>query len=161
MTLASAYVSRAFWITGAESASARVGPRSGGGCQEGKPRLAWAVHFGPARRGNICPNTLRVLQHFWQTRWRFHWIQVQYWKRYPIWLGPAEAVGSPSPFFFRYVIKDYAWGDPGDTIAAGQRKSFDEKVSVIPEAGSLGLLALGAAGLEAWRNARGQAPTGN
>lgn len=65
----------------------------------------------------------------------------------------------PSPF--RYIVKDYAWGDPGDPVAAGQKKSLGEKVSVIPETGSLGLLATGAAGLEVWRKARGQAPTEN
>ncbi|HEY2713817.1 MAG TPA: hypothetical protein VGI60_14985 [Chthoniobacterales bacterium] len=68
----------------------------------------------------------------------------------------------PPPFSFRYIIKDYAWGDPGDPIAAGQKKSRGENVSITPEAaGSLGLLALGAIGLDTWRGARGQAPMRN
>src|SRR5215469_9146128 len=46
---------------------------------------------------------------------------------------------------FRLI--DYAWGDVGDTITAGQTSSND----MVPEEGSLGGLALGAAGLLAWR----------
>ena len=47
----------------------------------------------------------------------------------------------------QYTLIDYAYGDPGDLITAGQ----------IPEPGSLGLLALGATGLLAWRKRRSQA----
>lgn len=48
-----------------------------------------------------------------------------------------------------YTVIDYAYGDFGDTITAGQQ--------VIPEPGSLGLLALGGIGLVAWRRQRAKA----
>ena len=48
------------------------------------------------------------------------------------------------------LIKDYAWGDVGDAILTGQRHSLQPaKANSI--AGSLGLLAFGAQGLDAWR----------
>jgi len=43
-----------------------------------------------------------------------------------------------------FKLVDYAWGDAGTQIATGQ----------IPEPGSLALLAIGAAGLLAWRRQR-------
>jgi LPXTG-motif cell wall-anchored protein len=43
-------------------------------------------------------------------------------------------------------VVDYAYGDPGDTVFAGQ-KSGDSA----PRLESLGGLAIGAAGLLAWR----------
>jgi len=43
-----------------------------------------------------------------------------------------------------FTLVDYAWGDAGTQIATGQ----------IPEPGSLALLAIGAAGLLAWRRKR-------
>ena len=51
------------------------------------------------------------------------------------------------------LIKDYVWGDPGDVILTGQKQSLqpDNASSV---AGSLGLLAFGAHGLDAWRKQR-------
>jgi hypothetical protein len=48
-----------------------------------------------------------------------------------------------------FTLVDYAWGDLGDSILTGQ----------IPEPGSLALLAVGAAGLLAWR--RHRASVGN
>jgi hypothetical protein len=48
-----------------------------------------------------------------------------------------------------FVVVDYAWGDPGDAVTAGE-----ERTPALPEKGSLGWLALGAAGLTAWRQAR-------
>ena len=53
--------------------------------------------------------------------------------------------------FFNVVILDYAWGDPGDPILTGQRSSSGEMVDATPLNGSLGLLALGGVGLDAWR----------
>ena len=50
-------------------------------------------------------------------------------------------------------IKDYAWGDVGDAILTGQKHSLQPaKSNSVP--GSLGLLALGAQGLDAWRTQR-------
>jgi hypothetical protein len=43
-----------------------------------------------------------------------------------------------------FTLVDYAWGDAGTQIATGQ----------VPEPGSLALLAVGAAGLLAWRKQR-------
>jgi hypothetical protein len=55
---------------------------------------------------------------------------------------------------YHYVIKDYAWGDPGDSILTGQRSSSGEMVDAVSADGSLGLLAVGGAGLDAWRKER-------
>ena len=53
------------------------------------------------------------------------------------------------------AIKDYAWGDPGDVILAGQKHSLQPaNANSVP--GSLGLLAFGAQGLDAWRTQRPQ-----
>jgi hypothetical protein len=61
----------------------------------------------------------------------------------------------PGPKYFeaRFELVDYAWGDPGDRIKAGQTGSADQ-VDVVPDQGSLGLLAVGSAGLLAWRQRR-------
>ena len=53
-----------------------------------------------------------------------------------------------------YILVDYAWGDPGDRIKAGQTSSTGDQVEAVPDQGSLGLLALGGAGLMAWRRRR-------
>src|SRR5262245_12848468 len=41
------------------------------------------------------------------------------------------------------TIKDYAWGDVGDTIRTGQRSSSGDMVNTVTDSGSIGLLALG------------------
>jgi hypothetical protein len=51
-----------------------------------------------------------------------------------------------------YKLMDCAYGDVGDRVRAGQRSSND----MATDKGSLGWLALGAAGLLAWRKRRGQ-----
>jgi len=50
----------------------------------------------------------------------------------------------------RLAVVDYAWADPGEPIVTGQTSSDIAN----PDQGSLGLLALGAAGLAAWRRSR-------
>ena len=54
----------------------------------------------------------------------------------------------------RFYLEDYAYGDVGDSITTGQTSSAGDRVGVAPDSGSLGLLALGAAGLVAWRQRR-------
>jgi hypothetical protein len=54
----------------------------------------------------------------------------------------------------RLIIVDYAWADPGETIETGQGRSRGQESAAAPAAGSLGLLAYGARGLEAARGAR-------
>jgi hypothetical protein len=52
------------------------------------------------------------------------------------------------------TIKDYAWGDVGDRIRTGQKSSSGDMVDAVTDSGSVGLLALGAAGLVAWPKRR-------
>ena len=54
-----------------------------------------------------------------------------------------------------FELVDYAFGDVGDHVRAGQTSS-NEKA---PDKGSLGWLALGAAGLAAWRKRRSRRET--
>ena len=49
-----------------------------------------------------------------------------------------------------FLVTGYAYADPGEPIRAGQRSSAEKA----PDEGSLGWLALGAAGLLAWRKSR-------
>ncbi len=55
-----------------------------------------------------------------------------------------DMTGSPNNSF---TIVDWAYGDVGQALKTGQ-------ISAIPEAGSLGALALGAVGLLSWRRSR-------
>jgi hypothetical protein len=66
-------------------------------------------------------------------------------------------VRKSGPPDYRFVLLDYAWGDVGDTIRTGQRSSSGDMVDAVTDSGSVGLLALGAAALVAWRKRRGQA----
>jgi hypothetical protein len=50
----------------------------------------------------------------------------------------------------QFKLIDYAYGDVGDRIKAGQKSSHEQA----PDRGSLGWLAAGAAGLLAWRKSR-------
>jgi hypothetical protein len=51
---------------------------------------------------------------------------------------------------YRFILLDYAWADPGESIQTGQRRSLGE-MATVSDRGSLGLLALGSVGLIAWR----------
>jgi hypothetical protein len=53
-------------------------------------------------------------------------------------------------FLNSFILRDFAYGGVGDRIRAGQTSSNE----VVPIEGSLGGLALGAAGLLAWRRRR-------
>jgi hypothetical protein len=58
---------------------------------------------------------------------------------------------------FAFKVFDFAYGDPGERITAGQRASEDDQDisdDQGPDEGSLGGLALGAVGLLAWRKSR-------
>ena len=68
-----------------------------------------------------------------------------------------------------FIVKDYAWGDVADRIKTGQRQLHEDETQVAPQArkstdaaplvdsqGSLGLLALGAVGVQAWRAKRNE-----
>jgi hypothetical protein len=65
-------------------------------------------------------------------------------------------VKKSGPPDYRFRLMDYAWGDPGDPIKTGQTSSAGNMVDAVTESGSVGLLALGAAGLVVWRQRRGQ-----
>jgi hypothetical protein len=68
-------------------------------------------------------------------------------------------VEMPGPPYLeaRFKLVDYAWGDPGDRIKAGQTSLAGDQVEAVPDQSSLGLLALGGAGLMAWRKGRAAA----
>ncbi|HEY2712015.1 MAG TPA: hypothetical protein VGI60_05825 [Chthoniobacterales bacterium] len=58
--------------------------------------------------------------------------------------------GTPANHF---ILLDYAWADPGESIQTGQKHGSDETATAANR-GSLGLLALGGRGLMAWRQTR-------
>ena len=59
-----------------------------------------------------------------------------------------------------FHVVDYAWADVGERIRAGQTHSSSQEQAAVSPSGSLGLLALGAAGLELWRAQRPSSVTG-
>ena len=65
--------------------------------------------------------------------------------------GWARVKMSGGPKNFMTMV-DYAWGDPGDTVLAGD--TGEGAAPPVPFSGSLGLLALGGGGLLAWRGRR-------
>ena len=70
-------------------------------------------------------------------------------------IDPRNGIGG-----FAFKVLDFAYGDPGERITAGQGipggREDDQDISDDqgPDEGSLGGLALGAAGLLAWRKSR-------
>jgi hypothetical protein len=69
----------------------------------------------------------------------------------------VKMAGAPDNGF---IVEDYAYGDPGEPVRAGQRSSDEQAPDPgstdedPPDQGSLGGLALGGAGLLAWRKSR-------
>jgi len=61
-----------------------------------------------------------------------------------------KTTGKPK---FRFILIDYAWGDVGDNLRTGQTSSADP-ANTVSTSGSLGLLAVGALGLNVWRRRR-------
>jgi hypothetical protein len=59
----------------------------------------------------------------------------------------VRLTGAPN---YRFELVDYAWADAGEQLWTGQKTGQAESTA-ITKSGSLGLLATGAAGLEAWR----------
>lgn len=59
----------------------------------------------------------------------------------------VKASGAPD---YRFKLVDYAWADAHEELLTGQKKSH-RTAQAATKAGSLGLLAVGAAGLRAWR----------
>lgn len=55
---------------------------------------------------------------------------------------------------FALKLIDYAYADPGEPIRTGQTSETKDAVADLPTEGSLGALALGAAGVDAWRAVR-------
>jgi hypothetical protein len=62
-----------------------------------------------------------------------------------------KTTGAPN---FDLIVVDYAWGDPKQKIKTGQKKAHLASSQSKPDLGSLGLLAVGATGLLAWREGR-------
>jgi hypothetical protein len=59
-----------------------------------------------------------------------------------------------------FYVVEYAWADPGEDIKAGQTHSLSQEQGAVSPSGSLGLLALGKAGLDLWRAQRFSSATG-
>jgi len=59
-----------------------------------------------------------------------------------------------------FLVVDYAWADVGDRIRTLQTHDPSQEQGAVSPSGSLGLLALGKAGLELWRAERMSSVTG-
>jgi hypothetical protein len=60
-----------------------------------------------------------------------------------------------------FFVVDYAWGDVGERIRTLQTHQLSQEQGAVSPSGSLGLLALGKAGLELWRAQRLSSVTGS
>ena len=106
--------------------------------------------------GNFTQNTSGFLAGGYEEQWgkrgtgfigfRFNnGAGVQYgWARITM-AGPAHD---------NFFLLDYAYADPGESLRAGQTSEDTLSDEQSPDQGSLGGLALGAAGLLAWRKSR-------
>lgn len=65
--------------------------------------------------------------------------------------GWARVRMAGGPYINRFILKDFAYADPAESITAGQTSSAGDTVESAPDSSSLGFLALGGAGLGAWR----------
>ena len=103
----------------------------------GSANLAWA--YNPSCPGQFLGGTGFIGFKFNNGSGdQYGWVRIQ--------VKPGVSHHYP------FKLIDYAYGDVGDTIAAGQRSGHD-----VAELESLGGLALGALGLLAWRKSRVQA----
>ena len=59
-----------------------------------------------------------------------------------------------------FYVVDYAWADVGEPIRTRQIDSLSQEQGTVSPSGSLGLLALGKAGIELWRTQRWSSVTG-
>ena len=66
--------------------------------------------------------------------------------------GWARVHMGGGPLNWGFIVLDYAYADPGEPIRPGQTSSSAK--DDVTEEGSLGLLAIGAAGLTLWRRER-------
>jgi len=57
---------------------------------------------------------------------------------------------------YRFELVDYAWADPGEGLQTGQKRSRNQ-TEAATKANSLGWLAVGAAGFQAWRTQKAAA----
>lgn len=60
----------------------------------------------------------------------------------------VKAGGAPRN---RFIVRDFAWADPGESIVAGQKRASSRNDIASPNEAALGLLALGGVGVTAWR----------
>lgn len=67
---------------------------------------------------------------------------------------------APHPPENGFYVVDYAWADVGEDIRTRQIHSLSQEQGAVSPSGSLGLLALGKAGLELWRAQRLSSVTG-
>jgi hypothetical protein len=104
----------------------------------GSVNLAWAYN-------SLCPGQFLGGTGFIGFKFnngsgdQYGWVRIQV----------KRGIGYPK---YNFQLLDYAYGDVGDTIGAGQKSGHD-----VAELESLGGLALGAIGLLAWRKSRPQA----
>jgi hypothetical protein len=59
-----------------------------------------------------------------------------------------------------FFVVDYAWADVGNRIRTLQTDNLSQEQGAVSPSGSLGLLALGKAGLELWRDQRSSSVAG-
>lgn len=158
-----------FGVDGAGVSNSLRGPGSVSGFFQlaalpGKSVVSDGNFFPTPGYGNALMQSIHCINPYWQDRgvyyvgFRFNtgagpqygWVRIR-------WSGCNRN---------DFIVKDYAWGDVGDKIKTGQKHLKAEETQAAPTAnnvdagppadslGSLGLLALGAVGFQAWRAKR-------